>query len=115
DAGGHARHAASGGARIIDVKERAVEDTGDGIELVIEVGEGAALAGDVDEVRHAPVQEEPPGARHLEHVPQAGRLLDVTALRPRLLTPGGQLDAGPQSPLGSLGRTRSEERRVGKE
>src|SRR5438132_7707852 len=29
DAGGHARHAASGGARIIDVKERAVDDTGD--------------------------------------------------------------------------------------
>src|SRR5205823_14684327 len=86
-------------------EEGAVEDAGDGIQLVVQIRERAALAGYVNQPRHPPWRQEGLLPRHLTHVAHARRLLDVTALRPGLPVPHRQRDAGPQPPLGGVRRT----------
>ena len=98
-AGGDAGHLGVRGARVLEVEERPVEHAGDRVQLVIEVGERAALAGDVDQVGEAPVQQEAPLAGDLEHIAQARRLLDVAAVRPGLPVAHCETYARPQLPL----------------
>src|SRR5215472_14512977 len=82
-AGAHPGHGCivTGG---VTVKEGAIEHAGDGVELMVEVGEGAALAGDVDEICQAAMQQEATPAEHLDDVAHARGLLHVAAMHPGL-------------------------------
>src|SRR6185312_1397197 len=46
-----ARHSRARGMRFVGKKENPVDDPVDGVEMVVQIGKRAALAGDVDEVR----------------------------------------------------------------
>src|SRR5215469_11811917 len=85
------------------MEECAVLDPGNGVELVIEVGEGAALAGDVDQVRYASVQQKAPGTGHLQHIRKKRWLLDVRAACAAAVGFELERHATPELPLGGVG------------
>ncbi len=70
------------------MEECTVQHAGNRVQLVVEEGQRAALAGDVDQVRLPAVQEEATGAGDFQHVAHAGRLLDVPAIGPGIRVPG---------------------------
>src|SRR5215469_5983634 len=86
------------------MEERAILDPGNGVELVVEVGERAALACDVHQVRHASMQQETLRTSHLQDVRKKRRLLDVPASCPAAVGFELERNAAPQSPLGGMRR-----------
>ena len=95
DQRGEPRDAGERGFRIVAHEERAVDDARNRVELVIEIGERAALAGDVDQIGRTPMQQEMLLANRLEHIGQCDRPLDVTALRRALALANRELHARP--------------------
>src|SRR6516164_10672027 len=86
------------------MEECAVLDPGNGVELVIEVCEVAARAGDVYQVGNASVQQKALGTGHLQHIRKKRWLLDVPAARPAAVRFELERHTTPELPLGGLGR-----------
>src|SRR5215475_4462536 len=84
------------------MEERAILDPGNGVELVVEVRERAALARDVHQVRHASMQQETLRTGHLQDVRKKRRLLDVPASCPAAVSFELERDAAPQAPRGGM-------------
>src|SRR5260221_4853593 len=59
--------------------ESAVAHAGDGIQVVVQAGERAALAGDVDHVARPAMQQEPAGRAELDHVAEQQLGVDMAA------------------------------------
>ena len=91
---GQPAHAGAAAALRVGQKERAVEHAWNGVQLGVQIPEGTALAGDVDQVCGAPVQQKFILAFQFDHIAQGSQLFDVPALRedliPRRCEPGAR-------------------------
>ncbi|MNN11131.1 hypothetical protein D3C81_1240750 [compost metagenome] len=85
-------------------EEGAVLHAVDGIEMMVKVGQRGALAGDIEQVALAAVQQEVPGIQRFDGIAERHRLFDVPTLGPRhgpfiaVRRPRLQPDAGHQCP-----------------
>src|SRR4029077_13720292 len=102
--GGQPAHAGAAARLRVGQKKHAVDHARNGVQLGVQVPEGTALAGDVDQVGGAAVQQKFMFAGHFDDIAQGSQLLDVAALREYLTIAGNQLHVRPQTPRQACGR-----------